>query len=172
MDSINKHEQQTTKYQNIDKSEFLKIFNKLDDRNRLKENPGIKSKSVDEISRKWQMNDKVVDLFCGSIDADIKLKEKYAKRLVTMLALQLLALDGIFIARGLELINYSDVAFNIFITGSLGEIFGLVMVIVKYLFKDNVSESLKIILKSTNFSKKEANQKNNDIKSTETRIHS
>mgnify|MGYP006927291197 CR=1 FL=1 len=153
---------QPTIFDTNDKIEFMKIFDSLDDSDKLKENSNEKSKSVDEISRKWQMNDKVVDLFCGSIDSDVKLKEKYAKILVIMLAIQLFALNGIFIARGLNFINYSDVAFNIFITGSLGEIFGLVMVIVKYLFKDNLSESLQIILKSTNFSKKISN-KNNDI---------
>lgn len=150
-----------------DRETMIRIFESLNDADKIKENSENIPKSIDEVSRKWKLNDQVVDLFSDSINKDINLKEKYALVLVAMLGIQLVALDGIFIASGLGFLNFSDLSFNIFITGTLGEIFGLVVVIVKYLFKDNLSESLKIILRSTNF--RQPSVKNDDNKNNKNR---
>ena len=150
-----------------DRETMIQIFESLKDDDKIKENSENIPKSIDEVSRKWKLNDQVVDLFSNSINKDIKLKEKYALVLVLMLGMQLIALDGVFIASGRGFLNFSDLSFNIFITGTLGEIFCLVVVIVKYLFKDNLSESLKIILKSTNF--RQPTVKNDDDKNNKNR---
>lgn len=148
---------QTSIFDVQDTNELIKIFNSLDDDDKERKKPDEQIKNIDETSRKWEMNDKVTELFEKSIYSDIKLKGKYGLILVIMLGLQLLFFNVIFVLRGLNVIKYSDAVFNVFISGSLIEIFGLVMVIVKYLFKDNLSESLQIILKSANFKNK--NQK-------------
>lgn len=50
--------------------------------------------------------------------------------------------------------HYSDTTFNIFITGGIAEIFVLVRIIVKYLFKDNLTNALNIILENNNPAKR------------------
>lgn len=50
-------------------------------------------------------------------------------------------------------------SFNIFISGGIIEIFVLVEVIVRSLFKDNLTEALKIIIASNNQSKVYKNNK-------------
>lgn len=105
---------------------------------------------IDEVQKKWLMNDKIVDLFAQNIEKDQKLREKYAIILVTMLGITLIALITIFILVGCGILNYSDTTFNIFVTGGIAEIFALVSVIVKYLFKDNLTQALTIILENNN----------------------
>lgn len=105
---------------------------------------------IDEATKKWNMNDKILELFANNIEKDQKLKEKYAIILIKMLGLQLVALLIIFLLKGFGLITYSDTTFNIFISGGIAEIFVLVRVIVKYLFKDNLTNALNIILENNN----------------------
>ena len=96
------------------------------------------------------MNNKIVDLFTENISKDQELKSTYAVILIGILAVQLIALLIIFILKGCNVLNYSDSTFNIFISGGIAEVFVLVRVIVKYLFKDNLTNSLNIILKNNN----------------------
>ena len=56
----------------------------------------------------------------------------------------------IFVLKGCNVLDYSDSTFNLFITGGIAEVFTLIMVIVKYLFNDNLTEALKIILTNNN----------------------
>lgn len=154
MKNSKKVEEQRTIFDIQDSDALIKIFNSVDDGDKEKTKPDEQIKTIDETSRKWEMNDKVTELFKKSIDSDIKLKGKCALTLVIMLGIQLLFFNIIFVLRGFDIIKYSDQVFNVFISGSLIEIFGLVMVVVKYLFKDNLSESLQIILKSANFKNK------------------
>lgn len=63
---------------------------------------------------------------------------------------QLIALITIFVLQGIGLLSYSDVSFNIFVTGGIAEVYVLVRVIVKYLFNDNLTDLLKIILRANN----------------------
>ncbi len=109
-----------------------------------------KSSYVNEISKKWNMNDRILELFANNIEKDQKLKEKYAIILIVILAIQLVALIVIFILKGRGILNYSDSTFNLFITGGIAEVFVLVRVIVKYLFKDNLTSALNIILENNN----------------------
>ena len=59
---------------------------------------------------------------------------------------------------------YSDSTFNIFITGGIAEVFVLVRVIVKYLFKDNLTNALNIILENNNQVKYHKKNNKNKIK--------
>lgn len=131
-----------------------KLFDKLDNKKRVYSEIKIKSKPIDEATKKWDMNDKIVDLFKERIEKDNILKVKYAKNLIHILIFQLIALNVLFVMKGLGFLNYSEMSFNIFITGGIAEIYVLVRVIVKYLFKDNLTESLNIILENNNSKKR------------------
>ena len=88
-------------------------------------------------------------------------KKKYAIILIVILAIQLLALITIFVLKGYGILIYSDSTFNLFITGGIAEVFVLVRVIVKYLFKDNLTNALNIILENNNKVKDNEKYKNN-----------
>lgn len=103
-------------------------------------------KSVDEISNKWNMNNKIMDLFETNIKSDVKLKSKYAIILIIILIIQIILLNIWFCLSGLNIIMISESSFNLYIAGGMAEVFVLVGVIVKYLFKDNLKDSLNIIL--------------------------
>lgn len=125
------------------------------------------TKPIDEISKKWNMNEKILELFTKNIEKDQKLKERYAIILIVILSIQLLALIVIFILKGRNILNYSDSTFNIFVSGGIAEVFVLVRVIVKYLFKDNLTNALNIILENNNKTKYKAKYKSNkDINKT------
>lgn len=109
-----------------------------------------KSIGLSELDNKWNMNNKILELFSTNIKKDQSLKEKYAIALIIILGIQLVALIAIFVLKGCNILNYSDSTFNIFITGGIAEVFILVRVIVKYLFTDNLTDALKIILESNN----------------------
>ena len=127
--------------------EVLRKFNKS---KTISDKSEEKSIYVNEISKKWNMNDKIVDLFERNIEKDQKLRSIYAIILITMLFVELLALTVIFILVGCGKLEYSETTFNLFITGGIAEIYVLVKVIVKYLFKDNLTNALNIILESNN----------------------
>lgn len=96
------------------------------------------------------MNDKIINLFAENITKDQALRKNYAMALIIILIIMLLALLIVFILRGCNVLQYSDTTFNIFITGGIAEVFFLVRVIVKYLFKDNLTNALNIILETNN----------------------
>lgn len=136
----------------------MKLFDKSEEVSKIEQEP---TKQIDEVSKKWDMNDKILGLFANNIEKDQKLKEKYAIILIIILAIQLVALIVIFILKGCGVLNYSDSTFNLFITGGIAEVFVLVRVIVKYLFKDNLTNALNIILKNNNPIKYKNSKKNN-----------
>lgn len=140
--------------------EIQKIFDKQED---LKSKEKVST--VDEVKKKWDMNDKIVQLFVDNIGQDQKWRSRYAIILLLILGLELIALTTIFILKGLNILNYSDSAFNIFISGGIAEVFILVKVIVEYLFKDNLTEALKIIITMNNNSDDKTNKENNKTKS-------
>ena len=119
------------------------------------------TKPVDEVSKKWSMNERILELFTDTIERDQDLKEKYAIILIVILCIQLVALITIFILKGCGVLSYSDSTFNIFISGGIAEVFVLVRVIVKYLFKDNLTNALNTILENN---KKIRQTKNNRYK--------
>ncbi len=139
--------------------EIQKIFDKQED---LKSKEKVST--VDEVKKKWDMNDKIVQLFVDNIGQDQKWRSRYAIILLVILALELIALTTIFILKGVNILNYSDTTFNIFISGGIAEVFILVKVIVEYLFKDNLTEALKIIITMNNNSDDKVNKEASNIK--------
>ena len=128
-------------------------------------NPVDEIKPVDEIQKKWDMNDKILNLFGKNIVQDQKLRRNYAIILILMLGIELLTLIVLFILGGCGVLHYSETTFNIFISGGIAEVFVLVRVIVKYLFKDNLTDALKIILTQNNNEIKA--EKSNKLKRTD-----
>lgn len=144
------------------KQEVLNVFNSKNKITNVKvEEPNT---PIDEAKKKWNMNEKILSLFAENIQRDQQLKEKYAIILIKMLKIQLYALLLIFVLKGFGVISYSDSTFNIFITGGIAEIFILVRVIVKYLFKDNLTNALNIILENNNQIKYPRKNHNNQKK--------
>lgn len=130
---------------------------------------------IDEVQQKWIMNSKIIDLFVNNIKNDKNLRNIYAGILLGMLGFMIAALIVIFVLVGCEVLKYSNTTFNIFITGVMAEIFILVRVIVKYLFKDNLTNALLTILKNNNHSSNDSkstlgNKKKNN-KLNETQLH-
>ena len=130
--------------ENYKKEILEKIENKEEN---LKTN---KARPLSEFENKWNMNNKIIELFASNIQKDQKLRGRYAIILIAILTVQLLALIIIFVLKGCNVLDYSDSTFNLFITGGIAEVFTLIMVIVKYLFNDNLTEALKIILTNNN----------------------
>lgn len=116
------------------------------------------SNDIDNI---WNINNRIVKLYEDNIEKDQEIRSFYAKMLIGVLAVELIALIGIFILVGLGKLKYSDTTFNIFINAGIAEVFVLVRVIVKYLFKDNLTDALNIILTNNNKLKTNYNKKNN-----------
>ena len=139
--------------------DLIKIF---DAQNKVTDLTEENTRPMDEIDRKWNMNDKIVDLFAGSIEKDKELRGVYATILLIILGVELISLLVIFVLAGLGILKYSNVTFNLFVTGGIAEVFVLVRVIVKYLFKDNITNALNIILRQNNpnYSEKKYYHKN------------
>ncbi len=146
-----------------EKDYVITFFNK---KNEILDEPN-NNKTVDEISKKWSMNERILNLFSDNIERDQSLKERYAIILIIILAIQLVALIAIFILKGCSVLVYSDSTFNLFITGGIAEVFVLVRVIVKYLFKDNLTNALNIILENNNKINYKHNNKKKNIKKTD-----
>lgn len=142
----------------------LEILEKL---NKMPKEDLSKTQRLSEFDNKWNMNNKIIELFENNIEKDQKLRFVYAIILVVILGLELIALITIFILAGCEILEYSDTTFNLFVTGGIAEVFVLVRVIVKYLFKDNLTNALNIILENNNKSKYK--KKNNNKTSNKSR---
>lgn len=147
------------------KENIKKLFDSKDKVTKINENNNEKIVPINEINKKWDMNDRIIDLFIKNIGADQDLRKKYAVILIRILSIELIALIVIFVLKGLNILKYSDSTFNLFITGGIAEVFVLVRVIVKYLFKDNLTNALNIILENNNPIKRYTNNYNkNKIK--------
>ncbi|MBQ3145843.1 MAG: hypothetical protein IJB90_04700 [Clostridia bacterium] len=147
--------------------DFDKIINEMfNSKDKITEvNKQEETKPIDEVTKRWGMNDKLVELFADKIEQEKDLKYKYAVYLIWILIGQLILLNVWFGLKGFAIVQFSDTTFNIFITGGIAEVFLLVRVIVKYLFKDNLSELLKILVKANNNGN---NQKQNKLKKENT----
>lgn len=133
------------------KEDIIKFFDSANKKLvQPKENNNEQIQPINEINKKWDMNDKIIELFAKTIEKDQELKKKYAIALIIILIIQLIALMIVFILKGCNVLSYSDSTFNLFITGGIAEVFVLVRVIVKYLFKDNLTSALNIILRNNN----------------------
>lgn len=157
-------------------SYILNIFNT--NSNKKKEindfnNKERQENTIDETSEKWNLNSKITNLFETKIESDTKLKRRYAMALIILLILTIVALNVWFVLKGLGILNFSDTTFNLFITGGLAEIFVLIKIIVKYLFDDNLTELLKLILDRNNQENKIKNnsfKRNNKNKNDDSKI--
>ncbi|WJM82892.1 hypothetical protein [Pectobacterium brasiliense] len=68
------------------------------------------------------------------LKTDTKLKKLFARWFIGILIGQLIAMNGIFICIGLKWLNFSDFVINLFMAGTLAEVFGIVLVMARYLF--------------------------------------
>ncbi len=117
------------------------------------------TKPVDEATERWNMNRTILRLYEKGMQEDQQLRKTYAKILIGILIVTLISLIVLFILRGINILNYSDTAFNIFVTGGIAEVFILIRTIVKYLFKDNLTQPLNTILESSNKINQKYNKK-------------
>jgi len=66
---------------------------------------------------------------------DTELKRRYANWFIGILAVQLLAMNVVFVCVGLGILQYKEpLHLNLFMGGTLLEVFGVVLVITRYLF--------------------------------------
>ncbi len=159
MSQYNKSPAKNEKKDELLKEVIMGMFNSKNEISEAKEDV----KPIDEVSKKWNMNDRITNLFADKIESDTKLKGRYAIILIAILIIQLVTLNIFFVLKGCNVLKYADTTFNIFITGGIAEIFVLVRIIVKYLFNDNLTELLKIILKANNASNGKYNPKRENI---------
>lgn len=67
--------------------------------------------------------------------ADTELKKLYAKRFIWILVGQLAVMNVVFIAVGMKWLDFDEpMHLDLFMGGTLAEVFGVVFVITKYLF--------------------------------------
>lgn len=74
---------------------------------------------------------------------DITLKRRYGNGLLIALAIQLLIMNAIFASVGVKWLQYEQWALHLYVSGTLLEIFALVLVVTKYLFPQSTSEPQK-----------------------------
>ncbi|HDS5126335.1 TPA: hypothetical protein QHW48_003044 [Escherichia coli] len=84
--------------------------------------------SLDTEHERKQLNNK-------DFEAEIALKKRYVKWFLIILAFQLLIMNGVFIADGAGKLEFEDLTLQLYMGGTLTEVFGLVLVVTKYLFK-------------------------------------
>lgn len=65
---------------------------------------------------------------------DTRLKKKYANSFFWLLVAQLIVMNLVLISVGLGYLNYTEIALNLYMGGTLAEVFGVVLVITRYLF--------------------------------------
>lgn len=68
-------------------------------------------------------------------EEEIDLKRNYGKWFLFILGAQLLLMNMVFIANGFNWLYFKDSTLQIYMAGTLTEVFGLVLVVTKYLFK-------------------------------------
>jgi hypothetical protein len=72
---------------------------------------------------------------------DTKLKRLYAYWFIGILAVQLLLMNGVFVAVGIGCLKFSEPVLQMYMAGTLAEVFGVVYVITRYLFSKKDSTS-------------------------------
>ena len=98
------------------------------------------------VRNKWQVYKDLVFIFKDRSSNDNDLKKKYSKILIQILINQLIVMNIIFVLKGLNILNFGDATFNIFITATIAEVFTLVTTIVKYLFTDKLTDLISRLL--------------------------
>jgi hypothetical protein len=73
---------------------------------------------------------------------DTELKRKYANNFFWLLVAQLIVMNCVFVFVGKGLLNYTEMTLNLYMGGTLAEVFGVVLVITRYLFSKKYSSKL------------------------------
>ena len=81
--------------------------------------------SLDDVAKAQDINDRQVDT---------ELKRFYAQRFIWICGGLLLSMNVVFVLKGLCIVHYEEGDLQLFVAGTLGEVFGIVLVITKYLF--------------------------------------
>jgi hypothetical protein len=81
--------------------------------------------SLDDVAKAQDINDKQVDT---------ELKRLYAKRFIWICVGLLASMNAVFFLKGFGKVQYEEGDLQLFVAGTLGEVFGIVLVITKYLF--------------------------------------
>ncbi|EAQ4377918.1 hypothetical protein R5S71_003810 [Salmonella enterica] len=68
------------------------------------------------------------------LEADTELKKTFATSFIRVLKIQLILMNIIFVFIGFKWLEFGDLVVNLFMTGTLAEVFGIVMVMTRYLF--------------------------------------
>jgi len=124
------------------------------DNNLLIDLKNIKKLPINELMSKkpqnidiWSdINLKITEVAIESSKKEIELKGKYAKHLIWILYGQVFLLNVVFFCTGRGWLKYNDYVFNLYIAGTLLEIFAVVRIIVKNIFNSNLYNMLEIIL--------------------------
>ena len=66
--------------------------------------------------------------------SDTILKSRYANWSLGILCGQLLVMNAVFVLVGCRVLHYQDFVLNLYMSGTLIEVFGVVLVITRYLF--------------------------------------
>ncbi len=81
--------------------------------------------SLDDVAKAQDINDRQVDT---------ELRRLYAKRFIWICVGLLASMNVVFFLKGLGKVHYEEGDLQLFVAGTLGEVFGIVLVITKYLF--------------------------------------
>ena len=125
--------------------ELKNIFSSLSDQDKARDDIES-SKSFDEITERYKLDAEVIHSFTDTVKEDRKLKKGYAISLIIIFIVQLFVFHFIFILNGCGVLKFNDSTLNIYVGGSIIEVIALIKIIVQYLFKDNISQSIDSIL--------------------------
>lgn len=69
-----------------------------------------------------------------NLKTDINLKKQFACWFIRILIVQLFVMNGIFFCMGIGWLTFSDLTIQIYMGGTLTEVFGIVLIMCRYLF--------------------------------------
>ncbi len=92
-------------------------------------------------SEKTQPTHPMLEQKIRNLASDRDMKRLYARGFIAILLVQLIAMNLIFIAAGLEWINFKQWQLELYMGGTLAEVFGIVLVITKNLFPQSKTET-------------------------------
>lgn len=97
------------------------------------ESGSIQLESLDALDKRADIDDK---------KNDTTLKTLYAKHFIWILVGQLIAMNAVFAGVGIGCLSFDDPThLNLYMSGTLAEVFGIVLVITKYLFSKKSSSA-------------------------------
>ncbi len=114
----------------------------LNQRRKLEESGGARENETDNSLKEVDALDpERKRLNNKDFEAEINLKKSYGKWFLVILALQLLIMNGVFIGVGGGWLKFDEpLTLQLYMGGTMTEVFGLVLVVTRYLFKRRLSE--------------------------------